>query len=223
MAGENPNYSSLTYNLEQLGAVTEDTGGGVMAFRTTGGGGGGGDATAANQLTQITSEQAIALDTGTMTGQLADIRLSDINIESATASIQSSSASIVSNTGTANSYLSTIDADTTTINTNIAQLKGSLVTSGVVVWSAVTAGIVPATRVIVAMINTATGLPVNPYSLSAGAFALLNAYDKVCLLGISVSPSFVTYTATQAGGGVRTFTTGMAGGLVIDIYYAGAH
>lgn len=230
MAGTNPNYSPLTYNLEQLNAVTEDTGGGVMAFRTTGGGGGGGDATAANQLTQIAAEQATANSVSNIEGMTADIRTSTINIESSSASIQTTNAANNVLLTSIDSDTSLINASTATMNTNIAQLKGSLVTMASVNWTAavVAPGAkVPAGRMAVAFINTATGLPVLPYLLGAGAQALMTGDEKLAASNISVSPSVVTYTNCASKGADRYYTAALfsapLGVTSIDIYYAGAH
>ena len=256
--GEDPNLTYQPYNILQIGEVTEDTGGGVLAIRTTGGGGGGGDATAANQLTQITAEQATANSVSNIEGMTSDIRTSTINIESSSASIQTTNAANnvlltdievntrntntavtplsgilgAINTDTTNSLVTliAIDADTslistntTSMNTNIAQLKGSLVTMASVNWNSTTAAVIPSARMVVAFINRATGNTVNPYTLSAGAQGHLIASEKLAACQTPNSPAVITYTNCVAIGSSRTYTALEAGILDIDIYYAGAH
>lgn len=223
MAGENSNYPSQPYNLEQLGIVTEDTGGGVYAIRTTGGGGGGGDATAANQATQIAAEQATANSVSNIEGINTDIRNSSLNIETATASIQATNSDIKTASDNILSTVTDIKASCGNIETYTGQLKGSLVIIASVRWNNTLAGLVPSSRMVVAFINRATGDTVNPYTLSAGAQAHLIASEKFAACQTPNSIAVITYTNCVSFATSRTYTAADAGGSDIDIYYAGAH
>lgn len=244
MAGENPNYDNLPYNLQQLSEVTEDTGGGVYALRTTGGGGGGGDATAANQVTQIGLEtdinnNIIALQTitDTVASNTGNTATAVQAMQPDIAATAASTDAINTNTSNANNYLNNIDAQTAgtnsilstisaaiaTINTNIAQLKGSLIPCSKLRWNTGTAAAIGAAHQVIGFYDVTSKAWLNPYNLSAGAQALLTADEYFCCLQNPTGANLLNYTNNVSKGN-RTFAAIDAPALIdVDIYYTSAH
>lgn len=105
----NPGADRDPYWIPNLDVVTESDGAGGYRLKTSGGGGGGGgDATAANQLTQISQASV-------QTGQLANIEVkTDLTQSYLTASGISAA-----------DYLKQINATQGTINTNVSQIANN--------------------------------------------------------------------------------------------------